>query len=51
MRWVIPWVARKDRRAKNSPIIYLKRFNGGGEIVFNKLLEGDKGEMNVRFST
>ena len=44
MRWVIPWVARKDRRARNSPpIIDVKRFNGGGEIIFNKLLEENKG--------
>ena len=44
MRWVIPWVARNDRRAKNSPpFIYVKCFNGGGKIIFNKLLESDKG--------
>ena len=44
MRWVIPWVIRKDQRAKNSPpIIYVKCFNCGGDIVFNKVLEWDKG--------
>ena len=29
------------------PIIDVKCFNGGGEIVFNKLLEGNKGGMNI----
>ena len=44
MRWVIPWVARNDQRARNSlPIIGVKCFNGGGEIIFNKFLEGNKG--------
>ena len=44
MRWVIPWVARKEKRAKNSPtIICVKCFNGGGKIIFNKLLDNDKG--------
>ena len=28
---------------KLSPIICVKGSNGGGEIVFNKVLEGDKG--------
>ena len=47
-KWVIPWVARKDRRAKNSSlIIYVKHFYGRGEIVFNKMLKGDKGGMNI----
>ena len=27
---------------KFTPIIYVKCFNGGGEIFFNKLLESDK---------
>ena len=26
-----------------TPIIGVKRFNGGGKIIFNKVLEGDKG--------
>ena len=36
---------------KFTLIICVKCFNGGGEIVFNKLLEGYKGGMNIRFST
>ena len=44
MRWFIPWAAGKDRRAWINPIINVKCFNGGGgEIIFNKLLEGNKG--------
>ena len=35
---------------KIAPIFCVKCFNGGGEIVFNKLLEGDKCGMNIRFS-
>ena len=34
-----------------APFICVKCFNGGGEIVFIKLLEGNKGGMNIRFST
>ena len=36
---------------KFAPIIWIKSFNGVGEIVFNKFLEDDKGEMNIRFTT
>ena len=36
---------------KFAPIIFVKCFNRGGEIVFNKLLKGNKGGMNIRFST
>ena len=33
----------RTKELKIHPYIYVKCFNGGGEIVFNKLLEGDKG--------
>ena len=37
--------------SKFTPIICVKCFNGGGEIVFNKLLEHNKGGMNIGFPT
>ena len=37
------------KRKKFAPIICVKCFNDDGEIVFNKLLEGNKGGMNIRF--
>ena len=52
MGWVIPWVTGKIRRAKISPpIINVKCFDGDGEIVLNKVLEVDKGGMNIRVAT
>ena len=52
MNLVIPWVVRKDRKEKKfALVICVKGFNGGGEIVFNKSLEGDKDLMNIRFTT
>ena len=33
---------KRSKSQKFSPIICVKGFDGGGEIVFNKLLEGNK---------
>ena len=34
---------KRPKGQKFTPIICVKRFNGGGEMVFNKLLKCDKG--------
>ena len=41
---------KRPKDKKFAPIICVKGFNGSGEIVFSKLLEGNKGGMNIRIS-